>query len=186
MSQWVSAEHDRRIAAMIQAGTVEEVDYATARCRVRVGDWVSAWVPWQTLSGGAVRHWNPPSVGEQCMMMSPSGEPANGFVLPGFYTQQHQGAPANTGNVIAWAMPDGAAIEYNHATGTLNAVGVKVAIIRASQAIKIYCDDVQIEGNVTITGDLDVTGIIHSDTDVLADSISGKAHDHTEPVGPPV
>lgn len=47
----------------------------------------------------------------------------------------------------------------------------------------------QTDGDVTMAQKLDVVGVIHSDTDVTADNISGKTHTHNDPqggvVGPP-
>ena len=48
-------EHDRMIAAMLQAGTIEIVDHSAARARVRIGNWVSAYLPWHVPAAGAVR-----------------------------------------------------------------------------------------------------------------------------------
>lgn len=110
------AEHDRMLSNMLIAGTVESVDHAAATCRIRSGDWVSAPVPWASLGAGQVRNWRPPSVGEQAMLMSPSGDPANGFALPGFYTDQHKNANDNSGDVTATDWPDGARESYNHVT----------------------------------------------------------------------
>lgn len=111
---YATAEHDRRIATLIQAGTIEAVDLPNARCRLRVGEWVSAWMPWHTQGAGAVRHWRPPSVGEQALLFSPSGEAASGFVIPGFYSTQ--GAQNdNRAEVTAQDWPDGARQEYDHA-----------------------------------------------------------------------
>lgn len=43
-------EHDRMIAAMLQAGTIEIVDHSAARARVRIGNWVSAYLPWHVAN----------------------------------------------------------------------------------------------------------------------------------------
>lgn len=109
-----SAEHDRRLATLLQAGTIEAVDHENARCRVKVGEWVSAWMPWASLGAGEVRNWRPPSVGEQALLLCPSGESAAGFVLPGFYTAQHQQGNDNRANITAQNWPDGAREEYDH------------------------------------------------------------------------
>lgn len=45
---YVSAEHDRMLAAMILPCVVVAVDLAAARVRVRSGDWTSGWLRWHT------------------------------------------------------------------------------------------------------------------------------------------
>ena len=108
------AELDRRMAAMLQAGTVSAVDHGNARCRVKVGEWESAWLPWGSAGAGAVRQWRPPSIGEQAMILSPSGLPEGGFVLPGFYTTQHKNGNDTKEEVTATDYPDGAREHYDH------------------------------------------------------------------------
>lgn len=109
-----SAEMDRRLSTLVQAGTIQAVDYEAARCRVQVGDWTSAWLPWGSVAAGQVRNWRPPSVGEQALILAPSGLPEGGFVMPGFYTTQHQAANDNRPNVTAQTWPDGAREHYDH------------------------------------------------------------------------
>lgn len=112
------AELDRRLAAMIQMGTVEEVKPARPpRCRVRVGDWVSPWVMWQSLAAGKVRSWRPPSLGEQAVLLCPSGDPAVGVALVGFPSDQHDQSPDDDLDVTSGQWPDGARESYNHQTG---------------------------------------------------------------------
>ncbi len=45
---YVSAEHDRMLAAMILPCVVVAVDLAAARVRVRSGDWTSGWLRWHS------------------------------------------------------------------------------------------------------------------------------------------
>jgi phage baseplate assembly protein V len=100
---------------MLIAGSIEAVDHKAARVRVKSGDWVSAWLPWSTVAAGRVRHWRPPSIGEQVMILSPSGQPENGMVLPGFYSDKHGQANDDSGDVTAMDWPDGARQHYDHA-----------------------------------------------------------------------
>jgi len=109
---YVLAEHDRMIASLIQAGTIEAVDLEAAQARVRVDDWVSAWLPWYVPAAGEVRIWRAPSIGEQCLLLSPSGTSEGGFILPGFYTRQF-GQADNRANVTVQRMPDGAFVLYD-------------------------------------------------------------------------
>jgi phage baseplate assembly protein V len=168
--EYIAAETDRRLATLIQAGTIESVQLGggstPARCRVRVGEWVSALLPWQSLGAGAVRHWSPPAVGEQCLIVSPSGEPAGGFVLPGFYADGHGQAPSNSATAVVWKFPDGAAISYDHDTGALTASGIQSASLTSAGTITIDAPTVHVTGDITCDGD------------VTAGSISLKNHRH--------
>lgn len=100
------SETDRRLSGMLMFGTVEAVDHANARVRVRAGEWISDWLPWNSLAAGEVRHWRPPSIGEQAMILSPSGRPEQAGVIPGFYTTQHS-APSSDDKTVLWEIPAG-------------------------------------------------------------------------------
>lgn len=74
---------------------------------------MSSYLPWKSMAAGDVRYWRPPSVGEQAMILSPSGLPEQGFVIAGFDTDQY---PANDDrkNITATDWPDGAREHYDH------------------------------------------------------------------------
>ncbi|MBN6729430.1 phage baseplate assembly protein V [Burkholderia multivorans] len=114
MSDYALGEIDRRMACMVQHGTVEEVSYQPPLCRVRIGDWVSDWMPWKTAAAGVVRFWRPPSVGEQASMFAPSGELAGAYAAPGYYSDQHGGSARSSPSETAWDYPDGASEVYDH------------------------------------------------------------------------
>ncbi len=80
-------ELTRRVENLLRLGTVAEVDHPAARCRVKTGGLLTDWLPWFTRRAGSTNDWDPPSVGEQCLVLSPSGDPAVGFVLVGVYSQ---------------------------------------------------------------------------------------------------
>lgn len=152
-------ELDRRLAALIQAGTIAEVDHAAARCRIQVGQWVSALLPWHSLGAGEVRHWRAPSLGEQALLIAPSGEPAGGFVLPGFYADQHGQAPDERPKVAAWRMPDGCVMEYDWEAGALKVDGCKTVAVTSSGAVTLKCASLLVDApSVTFTGDIKVDG----------------------------
>ena len=114
MSDYDIGEIDRLIASIVQAGVIDSVQYDPPRCRVRNGEWVSALLPWKTFAAGRVRTWCPPSVGEQAIILAPSGTLAGAFVLAGFYTSTHGGANASAANITATDWPDGAYEHYDH------------------------------------------------------------------------
>lgn len=156
----------RRLANLIRLGTITEVDHEAARCTVSSGKLIIPNRPWLALRAGASSDWDPPTVGEQCILLSPSGETAQGVALIGLYSQQRP-APANSANVRRRKYPDGAVIDYDHATHTLTATlpGGGRAQITAP-------------GGVVILGDVDITGTVTVSEDVIANGISLVTHKH--------
>lgn len=127
---FAAAEADRRIANVLQVGFVTEVDNASARVRVQVGDLVSPMIPVMQYRSGAIRmHWMP-SVGEQVTLAAPSGDMAQAFAM---------GALVRTGDEVA---PDAGAPTMDLGGGTLRVVG------------NLYVD-----GSIEVTGDVVADGI---------------------------
>jgi len=111
------AELERRLDNLIRLGTVAEVDHAHALCRVQTGGILTTWLPWAPLRAGNTRTWCPPTVGEQVIVLSPSGEPGAGIVLTAVYTAAHD-QPSNSPDDHVRLWPDGAIERYNHAKST--------------------------------------------------------------------
>jgi phage baseplate assembly protein V len=109
-----TAETDRQGSGMFLPGVIHALDYPEARARLKSGDWISAWLPWFTLAAGQVRHWRPPSVGEQAVLVSPSGLPEQGFIIPGVYSDQHKQANDDRKEITATDWPDTAREHYDH------------------------------------------------------------------------
>ena len=110
------AELRRRLDNMIRSGTIAEVDHAKALCRVKTGTITTGWLPFFTRRSGSTKEWDPVSVGEQCTILSPSGELTQGQVLVGLYSEANP-AQSNSPDVhrIDWA--NGDFVEHNAATG---------------------------------------------------------------------
>ena len=160
------AETARRLANMVQLGAIAEADYANARVKVRMGDMVSAWLPWVTARAGGNRTWDAPEVGEQVMILSPSGNPAQGVVLGAIY-QQAYAAPETEPGKHHTVYQDGAVIEYDRDAHHLKAV------LPAGATVELIAD-----GGINFTGDLTVTGNITA-TGNITDSVRSMAADRT-------
>lgn len=125
-----AAEADRRIANVIQLGTITSIDNATATARVRIGDLDSPPIPVMQLRSGAIKmHWMP-SVGEQVTVLAPSGDMARAFVT---------GSLPINGNAVA---PDAGSPTMDLGGGTLRFIG-----------------NLFVDGNVTVTGDVTASGV---------------------------
>lgn len=158
-------ELGRRLANVVRPGTVGEVDGAAARVRVRYGETVlSAWLPWVTARAGADRSWWAPEVGEQVLILAPSGDLGAGVVLTGVY-QRGYPAPEQSPDKHATHYRDGAVIEYDRAAHRLRAV-----LPEGGTAEITAPDGVTVRGDLMVTGDLDVTGAAE-----VAGDITGHA-----------
>lgn len=195
-------ELSRLLENLIRIGTIFAVDHDAERCRVQSGHLQTNWLRWLALRAGETRTWEPPTVGEQCIVLSPSGAVENGIVLYGINSDvvpPPSHAPAV--HVIA-AYPDGARIEYNHASSHLSVTGIKTAHIEAATSVTLDTPDTYVTGRLTVEDLLTyrnglrgfggnsknmVTGdFIHGDGGVLSSyGIVLNKHDHEKHVGNP-
>ncbi|UCZ87178.1 phage baseplate assembly protein V [Pseudomonas sp. L5B5] len=164
---FVAATHDRMLAGLIIPCSVVGVDLAAAKVRVSDGaGWTSAWVRWHGQAAGKARHWRAPSLGEQGVLISPSGEPAQGTFIPGLYG--NAGAPPdNRDHVEVWRFDDGGSLIYdwqarsysiNLPSGTVTIeVGDSSAVITDS-AITAKADTINLTGQITLNGDVQING----------------------------
>lgn len=153
------ADLSRQLENLIRIGTVAEVNHATRRVRVESGGLRTGWLKWRVGRAGATRHWDPPTVGEQVLILSPSGELANGIVLPGIYCDDHD-SPSNSPSEHVMDFPDGARITYDHANGALSATGIQTALVQAAQSVTADTPMTHVTGNVVIDGDTHMKGTL--------------------------
>lgn len=184
---YVSAAHDRMLAALLIPCRVVAVDLAAARVRVSDGaGWTSAWLRWHAQAAGKARHWRAPSLGEQGVLFSPSGEPAQGSFVPGLYGAAGA-APDNRGHVEAWRFEDGGSLVYDWQarsysielpSGTVNVkVGGSSAVITDS-AIEASASRIALTGEVEITGGLRVSGDIFGGGRIIDTAGNTPNHKH--------
>lgn len=161
-------EIHRRILNMIRKGVVMDIDHASRppTCRVLTGKLETTWLPWVALTAGNTIEWNPPTEGEQVLVFSPSGDPAQGIVLRGLYSDR---APAPSSNPAKHVRvyPDGAAIEYDHAQHSLKATlpaGATMLVVAPGRVVvrtqdaTVHADVIQLDGEVTVTKSMTVKG----------------------------
>ncbi|CDZ93581.1 phage baseplate assembly protein V [Pseudomonas saudiphocaensis] len=154
----------RRLENLIRLGTIAAVDHQAARCTVKSGGLSIPNLPWLAQRAGSSSDWDPPTVGEQCILFSPSGEPAQGIVLVGLYSQQRP-APSNSANLRRRTYPDGAVIDYDHAIHMLTAT------LPEGGKVKLIAPD-----GVSIIGNVDIEGLLRASEDVIAGDISLVNH----------
>ena len=187
MSAHAISELDRRLGNLVRMGTITELDVATARVKVDLGDLVTDWLPWHTARAGSTRTWSAPRPGEQVTIISPSGELDQGAVIPGLYQTAHP-APADNQDLETTVFPDGTKVEHDSASNTytitvagsanvvinckhatINAeddatVNTKLATVNASTKVElatplVHCTQaLTVEGPITGKGGLAISG----------------------------
>ena len=82
-------EVSRRLENLVRRGTIAAIDHQAARVRVSTGPNTTDWLPWLALRAGGIdggRHWHPPVVGEQVLLLSQGGDLAQGVALLGLHS----------------------------------------------------------------------------------------------------
>ena len=144
----------RLIENLVRLGTIAEVDVVKARVRVKSGELLTTWLPWLALRAGAEREWNPPTVGEQVVLLSPSGQLAQGIVLTGLFSETN---PANgdRAGLHRTTYRDGAVIEYDSIAHLLTATIPGAASVTCTGDVTIGSAaniTINAQGNLTLKG----------------------------------
>jgi len=199
---------NRLLLNLIRKGTVIAVDHDAELCRVECGELQTNWIHWLSLAAGETRDWNPPTVGEQVLVLAPGGEMADGVALRGISSQDNP-APSHKPSAHTRVYPDGALVEYDHEAHALVAklpAGATV-FLEAPGSVTVKTDTATVEANqvtvkadsitldaptTTCTGALSVkggisggagakvAGSVEADVDVKAGGISLSKHTHQE------
>ncbi|WP_300754992.1 phage baseplate assembly protein V [Janthinobacterium sp.] len=138
----------RFLQNLIRLGTIAEVDGAKAR--VQLGpNLTTEWLKWATPRAGSTRTWSVPTVGEQVIVLSPGGDLTRGTIVPALYSKEFD-APETSDSIHTTHYPDGAVVQYDHASHEL------IATLPGGTAT-ITADKVTSNAPSTIcTGDLTV------------------------------
>ncbi|WP_148716688.1 phage baseplate assembly protein V [Chitinolyticbacter meiyuanensis] len=196
----------RRLESLLRFGTIAQVDHAHARCTVTTGGITTEWLPWLALRAGRTRCWNPPTAGEQCAVLAPSGELAGGLVLVGLFSDGGP-APSSNPDETLTVFPDGATLRYNHATHAMTIDGIASLVVNASDSITLRAgSQVVLDApQTTSTGQHTIEGLLiylaglvgegggagsvitgpltQSDGPLTSNGIAFGAHRHPESIG---
>lgn len=119
--------------------------------RVESGSLHTDWIPWTTSRAAGVSHWRPPFVGEDVLLLAIGGDTGNARVIGSLYTEDNP-PPERSLDKTVTVYPDGARLEYDHASSTLTATLPGQAIITADGAVTI-----EAKGNVEVSSAAAIT-----------------------------
>jgi len=135
----------RRLENAIRPGVVAMVQMDPPRVRVQSGELLTDWLPWFETRAGNIRTWCPPSVGEQCLVLSPGGDMAAGWVLVGAPSTANP-APSDSPTLHRTEYPDGTVIDYDHEAHSLDIV------LTGGSDASITADNITLQGAVEVIG----------------------------------
>ncbi|MBF7687742.1 phage baseplate assembly protein V [Acinetobacter rathckeae] len=200
----MNADTNRRLENLIRIGTIASVtpEQPFHTVTVNLGDIVTAPLRLLNMRAGTDKTHDLPSIGEECVVISPSGELALGIVICGLNNENFP-TPSQNPDIKLRVFEDGAIISYDTKNHALQAIlpSAGTALLTAKGGITINGDttingnlttngNVQTNGNTTMTGNNSVggsqsvsgtsqsTGSISTSGDVSAGGISLKNHKH--------
>lgn len=139
-----SFDLERRLQSFVNRGIVTQVDHARACCRVKIDGLETDWLAFASPRMGKVKIWNPPSVGEQVLVISETGELATGLVITSF-DYANCPMPSENPDTVEMHCPDGAAFIYDQSTHALTVSLPDDSITKiASSHIQLSATDVDI------------------------------------------
>ncbi len=113
------SELARRLSNVIRYGRIVEVDLENALVRVQSGDIKTDWLPFFARGAGPLITWEPPALGEQCLIFSAGGDLSLGCVLRGLYSATNI-QPETSAEKWASKLSDGLSMSYDSASHTLS------------------------------------------------------------------
>ncbi len=173
----MSAELHRRLENLIRFGTIKTIHPAKpfTTVTVTIGEITTAKLRFLTLRAGRTKTWDPPTIGEEVMVLSPSGVLEMGVAIAGFNNADNPAPSDDVGKTIR-VFEDGCILCYDVKTHHLEAILPKSGT----------CDitaDVNIIGKLTVSETIIAQKDISTNADVIAGDISLKKH-RTDKVQP--
>ncbi|OEU65818.1 MAG: hypothetical protein BA863_09005 [Desulfovibrio sp. S3730MH75] len=156
-------ELERQMNNVLRYGAICEADYPNARVRVKCGDNITGWLPWFTTRASNDVSWWAPEVGEQVMLLSPSGDLAQAAVLPSIFQVAHP-ACADRPTIERKVYDDGAVIEYDREAHQLHAYVPGDALLEVDHDVTVVAgNDISATaegGNIDFTAELGVITVL--------------------------
>ena len=143
-------------------GVVNSVDHANGLAVVDLGDMLTPPIRWAALRAGKIRIFIPPSEGEQVKVVAPNGDFEGAIIEYSIFTDETLAGAAGENIRIILENNDEITITPD---GEVN--------LQLSTALNINAPQVNIHGEVNITGKLTATD------DVIGGGKSLKSHKHT-------
>lgn len=136
----MNSEIERRLNNIIALGRISEIDEKKALVRVDIVGRVTDWLPVFMIANTFKRHWVPPRIKEQVVVLQIGGDGSNGLVLRSIFWKGCPEPGEANGDIEITEYSDGSRISYDVASST--------ALLNLVNALYLYLD-----GNLTVDAD---------------------------------
>lgn len=172
----MNAEHQRRLHNIATIGTVIDIDADAALMRLAVGDNETDWLSIPTIAAGMVSVWRCPSISEQFLLVSPSGELANAIPVVSLYSD-HNPSPSTDPNEIRirYNDTDFCSIDVVNSQLTMH---ISETLIKSKTSIVLDTPNTRMTGSLQVDKGIHAKEAIKSDEEVYAKDIKLSKHGH--------
>ncbi|CAM3416767.1 hypothetical protein GCM10016272_01720 [Psychrobacter glaciei] len=172
----MNAETQRRLHNIATIGTVTHIDADSALMRLAVGDNVTDWVNIPTIAAGSISAWRCPSIGEQYLLVSPSGELANAIPVISLYSDHHPSPSTDPNEIrIRYNNTDFCSIDVVKSQLTMH---ISETLIRSKTSIVLDTPKTRMTGSLQVDKGIHSDEAIKSDDEVYAKEIKLGNHGH--------
>ncbi|MBU3035459.1 phage baseplate assembly protein V [Tritonibacter mobilis] len=109
-----AARSEQAREGIVRFGVVTALDPGAARAKVSFGgESESGWLPWLAPRAAAISVWAPPSEGEQVIVLSESGDTAQGVIIGSAFSTGNASPAASAGLFKIQVGPSSIEIDAN-------------------------------------------------------------------------
>ncbi|SHO57762.1 phage baseplate assembly protein V [Vibrio quintilis] len=163
MESYRISELERQLHGLIRLCTVTELGNG-GQVKVQDGELNSTWLDRAVDRAGENRAWHPLDVGEQVVVLCPSGDLTMGIIIASLYQDQHP-APSSNEDLESKVFKDGSVISYDRkshqylidikgADATVDVISAGTLNIKTSKNIQVQTSadaKVSAQGNVNVS-----------------------------------
>lgn len=172
----MNAEDQRRLHNILTIGTVTEIDADQALMRLAVGDNETDWINIPAIAAGSISAWRCPSIGEQYLLGSPSGELANAIPIISIYSDQHPSPSTNPDEIrIRYNDTDFCSIDVANSQLTMH---ISETLIKSKTSVVLDTPNTRMTGSLQVDKGIHAKEAIKSDDEVYAKDIKLSKHGH--------
>lgn len=161
----MNADINRRLENLIRIGRIKTITPAKpfTTVTVNLGEIMTAELRYLNLRAGTDQTWDPPSIGEEVLVLSPSGELALGVAIAGLNNEFFP-TPSDELNKKLRLYEDGCFICYDVKTHVLEAL-----LPEGGKAVLTASGGITLNGDTTINGNVNILGTTHASKKISTD-----------------